>query len=144
MPFANPPDGALLELLRRVRTVAVVGASPDPARPSHGVMRAMQRSGYRCFPVRPGGGEVLGEKVLSSLREVPGPVDLVDVFRAPEHVPGVVEEAIAAGARAIWLQEGVVHEAAAERARAAGLTVVMDLCVAKELVRLLPGGRRPA
>ncbi|RMG09325.1 MAG: CoA-binding protein [Planctomycetota bacterium] len=144
MTFQNPDDAALRALLERSRRIAIVGASPRPERPSHGVMAYLQGCGYRCIPVRPPGGEeILGERSVASLRDLDAPPDIVDVFRAPEHVPAVVEEAIAAGAPAIWLQEGVVHPEAAERARAAGLTVVMDLCILR-VHRRLCGGASPA
>ncbi|MCS6786920.1 MAG: CoA-binding protein [Thiobacillaceae bacterium] len=137
MPFINPGPDAVRDLLRQVRTIAVVGLSPRPDRPSHTVARALQRFGYRIVPVRPAVAEVLGERAYARLTDIPFPVDLVDVFRAPEHVPAVVEEAIAIGAKAIWLQEGVVHEQAAERARAAGLIVVMDRCIYKDYLALM-------
>lgn len=137
MPFSNPSPEAIRTLLGRVRTIAVVGLSPKPDRPSHSVARAMQRFGYRIVPVRPAVAEVLGEKAYARLADIPFPVDLVDVFRAPEHVPAIVEEAIAIGAKAIWLQEGVVNEPAAERAQAAGLTVVMDRCIYKDYITLM-------
>jgi hypothetical protein len=134
--FQNPPDEEIRELLRRVRTIAVVGLSPRTNRPSHGVAAQMQRFGYRIIPVRPAVDAVLGEKAYTSLREVPDQFDLVDVFRAPEYVDQIVEECIALGAPAIWLQEGVVNIPAAERARQAGLIVVMDRCVYREYLRL--------
>jgi hypothetical protein len=134
--FQNPPDEEIRELLRRVRTIAVIGLSPRTNRPSHGVSAQMQRFGYRIIPVRPAVDAVLGEKAYASLREVPDKFDLVDVFRAPEYVDQIVEECIALGAPAIWLQEGVVNIPAAERAQQAGLIVVMDRCVYREYLRL--------
>jgi hypothetical protein len=134
--FQNPPDEEIRGLLRRVRTIAVVGLSPRTNRPSHGVAAQMQRFGYRIIPVRPAVDAVLGEKAYASLREVPDKFDLVDVFRAPEYVDQIVEECIALGAPAIWLQEGVVNIPAAERAQQAGLIVVMDRCVYREYLRL--------
>jgi hypothetical protein len=134
--FQNPPDEEIRELLRRVRTIAVIGLSPRTNRPSHGVAAQMQRFGYRIIPVRPAVDAVLGEKAYASLREVPDQFDLVDVFRAPEYVDQIVEECIALGVPAIWLQEGVVNIPAAERARQAGLIVVMDRCVYREYLRL--------
>lgn len=133
-------DSAVLEILRTARTVAVVGLSPRPDRPSHRVASYLQQHGYRIVPVRPDGEEILGERVYRRLTDIPVPVDVVDVFRRPEEVPGVVEDAIRAKARALWLQEGVVHEEAAARARAAGLRVVMDRCMMKEHVRLSAQG----
>jgi hypothetical protein len=137
MPFANPSDETLRDLLSRVKTIAVVGLSPKPGRPSFSVAQALQRWGYRIVPVRPAVDAVLGEKAYPSLAQIPFPVDLVDVFRAAEHIPGVVDECLAIGAPAIWIQEDIVHEAAAEKARAAGLTVVMDRCIYKDYLRLM-------
>jgi len=134
MAFQNPDTQEIRELLRRVKTIAVVGLSPKANRPSHQVSQAMQSYGYRIIPVRPATGQVLGEPCYASLYELPDPgqVDLVDVFRAPEHVDEVVDACIALKLPAIWLQDGVVNEAAAERARAAGITVVMDRCVYRD------------
>jgi uncharacterized protein len=114
------------------KTIAVVGLSNNPARPSYGVARYLQQHGYRIIPVNPNEDAVLGEQAYSSLRDVPVPVDVVDVFRRPEHVPSVVEEAIAIGAPVLWLQQGVIHPQAAARAQAAGLAVVMDRCIKVE------------
>ncbi|MBW8330113.1 MAG: CoA-binding protein [Thiobacillus sp.] len=136
MSFANPDDTPLRALLDRVKTIAVVGLSPQPARPSYRVAQAMQRYGYRIVPVRPLVDEVLGEKAYASLADIPFPVDLVDVFRAAEHVPAIVEQCLALHLPAIWIQEGIVHEAAAREAQAGGMTVVMDRCLLKEYVRL--------
>jgi predicted CoA-binding protein len=122
----------ITELLRSVRTIAVVGLSSRRSRPSYGVSEYMQSAGYRIIPVNPQESEVLGEKAYPDLDSVPGPVDIVDIFRRSEYVPKIVEAAIRVGAKAVWMQEGVVHEEAAERARAAGLMVVMDRCILKE------------
>jgi hypothetical protein len=138
MNFKNPEPAEIKALLQRVKTIAVVGLSPKPDRPSFGVSQTMQRFGYRIVPVRPALAEVLGEKAYARLAEIPFPVDLVNVFRESAAIPGVVEEALAIGAPAIWIQEGIVHDAAAEKARAAGLTVVMDRCIYKDYVRLMP------
>lgn len=119
-------------LLARAKVIAVVGLSDRPERDSHGVARYLQRAGYRVIPVNPQVAEVLGEKSYANLREVPGRVDIVDIFRRPEFVPEIVEAAIEIGAKAVWMQLGVVHEEAAARARAAGLDVVMDRCIAIE------------
>jgi uncharacterized protein len=135
--FTNPSADEIRALLREIRTIAVVGLSGNPDRPSYRVARAMQGFGYRIVPVRPGQHEVLGEKAWPRLADVPGVPDLVDVFRAPEYAPGIVDECIAKGVRNLWLQEGVVNEAAAEKARAAGIAVVMDRCIWKEYVALL-------
>jgi len=120
------------ELLKSAHTIAVVGLSSDPKRPSNGVSAYMQRAGYRIIPVNPNETAVLGEKAYARLEDVPEKIDIVDVFRRPEAVPEVVESAIRIGARAVWMQEGVVNEAAANQARAAGLDVVMDRCILKE------------
>ncbi len=135
--FRNPDTDAIRALLQRVKTVAVVGLSPKPERPSFGVARALQRFGYRIVPVRPATTTVLGEPCYAHLRDIPFPVDLVNVFRAPEFVPAIVEEAIAIGAPAIWLQDGVVHEEAALRAQAAGLMVVMDRCIYRDYMQFM-------
>ncbi|ODU03045.1 MAG: CoA-binding protein [Thiobacillus sp. SCN 63-1177] len=136
MSFANPDDASLRALLDRVRTIAVVGLSPQPARPSYRVAQAMQRYGYRIVPVRLLVEEVLGEQAYANLADIPFPVDLVDVFRAAEHVPAIVEQCLALHLPAIWIQEGIVHDAAALRAQAGGMNVVMDRCLLKEYVRL--------
>lgn len=130
--FRNPDAAAIRALLQPVHTIAVVGLSPNPRRPSHGVARALQQFGYKVIPVRPAVAEVLGEKAYPRLSDIGEPVDLVDVFRRPEHVAGIVDECVALGVKAIWLQDGVVDEAAAERAVAAGITVVMDRCIYRD------------
>ena len=137
MNFNNPSPEQIKALLARVKTIAVVGLSPKPDRPSFGVSQTMQRFGYRIVPVRPALNEALGEKAYAKLADIPFPVDLVNVFRESAAIPGVVEEALAIGAPAIWIQEGIVHEEAAEKARAAGLVVVMDRCIYKDYVRLM-------
>lgn len=136
MSFTNPDDTTLRALLDRVRTIAVVGLSPQPARPSNRVARALQQYGFRIVPVRPLVDEVLGERAYASLAEIPFEVDLVDVFRAAEHVPAIVEQCQALHLPALWIQEGIVAEAAAHRAVASGMTVVMDRCILKDYVRL--------
>ena len=123
------------EILDSCRRIAVVGLSSSTTRPSHGVASYMQRRGYRIIPVNPNEAEVLGEKAYASLAEVPGEVDLVDIFRRSDEAGKAVDEAIAVGARAVWLQEGVIDFAAAQRALDAGLLVVMDRCWLKEHVR---------
>lgn len=122
-------------ILSETKTVAVVGISDKPDRPSHVVARYLQERGYRIVPVNPTLSEVLGEKAYRSLSEVPGKVDLVDVFRKSEDVPPIAEEAVRAGARFFWMQEGVASEAARATLEAAGIPVVMDLCVKKELMK---------
>jgi len=135
--FVNPSADEIRALLRRVKTIAVVGLSPSPIRPSHGVARALQGFGYRIIPVNPTVAEVLGEKACPSLRDLPEPVDLVDVFRESSHVAGIVDDCIALKLPALWLQDGVIDEAAALRARAAGLTVVMDRCLYRDYMQLV-------
>ena len=142
--FRNPSDAEIRALLERARVIAVVGLSPKSDRPSHGVARALQRFGYRVIPVRPAVASVLGEKAYPDLRAVPEKIDLVDVFRAPEHVDAIVDECIALAVPALWLQDGVVNEPAAARAQAAGILVVMDRCVYREYLRLFGEAPRPA
>ncbi len=133
-------DDDLRALLARTRTIAVVGASPRPDRPSHSVMAYLQRAGYRVFPVNPGvaGGSILGERVYASLAEIPEAVDLVDVFRRAEDTPPVARGAVTIGAKALWLQLGIVNDEAARIATDGGLDVVMDRCTAVDVSRLRP------
>ena len=135
--FTNPSAEDIRALLQRIKTIAVVGLSASPNRPSHGVALALQGFGYRIIPVNPAVPEALGERSYPSLRELPEPVDLVDVFRDSSHVAGIVDDCIALKLTALWLQDGVVDEAAALRARAAGLTVVMDRCIYRDHVQLM-------
>jgi len=123
------------EILETYKTITVVGLSSHTWRASYGVSRFMQSVGYRIIPVNPNETEVLGEKVYPSLDEAPDPVEIVDIFRRSEYVPDLVEAAIRKHAKVIWMHEGVIHEAAAERARSAGLEVVMDRCILKEHMR---------
>ena len=127
---------SIRELLTTARVIAVVGLSSKKSRPSHGVSLYMQRAGYRIIPVNPAEKEVLGEESRPSLDAVPEKVDIVDIFRRSEFVPEIVDQAIRIGAKAVWMQEGVIHEEAAAKARAAGLTVIMDRCILKEHMRL--------
>lgn len=126
---ANPSDDALRELLTTAKTVAVVGASANPERPSHGVMRQLLAAGYDVIPVNPRETEVLGVRAVASLADIGRPVDIVDVFRRAEDAPEVADQAVAIGARVLWLQLGVVSDDAAARAAAGGLVVVMDACL---------------
>ena len=128
LPHVDP----VAELLRRAKTIAVVGLSNDPLRPSHGVAAYMQSHGYRIIPVNPRIESSLGEKAYATLLEVPEKIDLVDIFRRPEFVEEIVDQAIRLKLPAIWMQEGVIHEKAAEKARQAGIFVVMDRCILKE------------
>jgi len=123
---------SILEVLKTSKTIAVVGLSSRRMRPSYGVAEYMQSAGYRIIPVNPNETEVLGEKSYMRLEDVPEPIDIVDIFRRSEYVPGIVESAIRVGARAVWMQEGVFHPAAAERGRQAGLFVIEDSCILKE------------
>ena len=146
MAFTNPGPDEICRLLRDIRTIAVVGLSPNPSRPSFRVARGMQSYGYRIVPVRPLIPEVLGEKAYPDLESVPFKVDMVDVFRASEHVPAIVASCIGLGIPRLWLQEGVVHEKAAQLALASGITVVMithNLDLVRHATRALKveGGR---
>ena len=131
MASASSAD-QIAELLKRCKTIAVVGLSDNPLRPSHGVSAYMQAQGYRIIPVNPQIAEALGEPAYARLREVPGRIDLVNIFRRSELVEEIVDEAIALKIPAIWMQEGVINEKAAARARAAGAFVIMDRCILKE------------
>ena len=130
-------DDALRQLLQDTRTIAIVGLSANESRPSYGVARYLQQHGYRIIPVNPAYDEVLGQKSYPDLRSIPEPVDMVDIFRKPEEVPPLVDEAVAIGAKSFWMQLGVVNRDAARKAEAAGLRVVMDRCVKIEHARLL-------
>lgn len=139
MPFVNPDPEQIKALLHSVKNIAVVGFSPKPGRPSYSVARRMQQYGYRIIPVRPGISEGLGEKAYPDLASVPERIDLVDVFRASEYVLQVVEECLRLELKHIWMQENIWNEEAAERARAAGMTVIMDRCIARDYTRLCLG-----
>jgi len=136
MPHENPTNEALHALLSSARTIAIVGASSDPGRPSWGVMKFLLRRGFHVLPVSPFETAVHGQKAYASLGEISEPVDIVDVFRRPEATPPIADEAVAIGAKALWLQLGISSEEAARRASAGGLTVIMDRCIA-ETVRAL-------
>ncbi|HEV2491425.1 MAG TPA: CoA-binding protein [Candidatus Acidoferrales bacterium] len=132
MPSPNDP---ISELLQSSHAIAVVGLSSNRMRPSYGVAEYLKHAGYRIIPVNPNESEVHGERAVARLEDIREKVDIVDIFRRSEFVPAIVESAIAIGAKAVWMQEGVVHEAAAERARQAGLFVIMDHCILKEHAR---------
>jgi uncharacterized protein len=140
--FVNPPAEDIARLLRAARTIAIVGLSPDRTRPSHGVAKALQRFGYRIVPVNPFAESILGEPAVASLDQLPEVldrderIDIVDVFRRPQHVPGIVADCIRLELPALWLQEGVVDEAAAVRAVRAGILTIMDRCLFKERAAL--------
>jgi predicted CoA-binding protein len=129
-------ESAIAELLASSKTIAVVGLSSKPFRPSFGVSQYLQSAGYRIIPVNPNESSILGEKCYARLEDIPEKIDIVDIFRRSELVPEVVDAAIQIGARAVWMQEGVVNEPSAAAARRAGLFVVMDICIAKELHKL--------
>ena len=141
MPIQS--DEGIRRLLEKTKTIALVGASANPQRASHAVMRYLMDRGYRCIPVNPNEKEILGRKVYASLRDIPEPVDMVDVFRRKEEAAAVCDEAIAIGAKAIWLQLGVITEEGARRAEEAGLEVVMDRCPAIDMPRLGMGPPNP-
>lgn len=139
MPFQNPSTDAIRSLLQSVKTIAVVGLSPQPARPSFRVAQGLQSRGYQIIPVRPLVDEVLGQRAYADLATLPQRPDLVEVFRASEFVAEIVESCIALGIKNLWLQDGVIDEAAALRAQAAGITVVMNRCMWRDCVQLCNG-----
>jgi predicted CoA-binding protein len=130
-------DQELVGILSLMRVIAVVGLSANPAKESHGVAAYLMAKGYKIIPVNPAGGEILGQSAYPDLRSIPGKVDVVQVFRPSEDVPPIVEQAIEIGAKVVWMQSGISHEAAAATARAAGLQVVMDHCMRAEHRRLV-------
>jgi uncharacterized protein len=134
--FQNPDDGTLKRILGEAQAIAVVGLSSKEHRDSNSVARFLKERGYRIIPINPAEEQVLGEKAYPSLADVPDPIDLVDVFRRPEHTPEVAREAVAAGAKVLWLQEGIANDEAHAVAAEGGLAVVMDRCIKKELRRL--------
>jgi uncharacterized protein len=140
MAHSNPSDEDLTALLTRASTIAMVGASSNPDKASHGIMQKLQRAGYKVIPVNPRETEVLGERAYASLADIPQRVDIVDVFRRSEDTPPIADDAIKAGAAALWLQTGISNDDAAASARAAGLTVVMDACIGAihSLLRIPP------
>ena len=142
MAFENPSREQIKAILQQTNTVAVVGLSDDPSKTSHMVSEAMQAKGYRIIPVNPKADRILGEKCYSSLKDIPEPVDIVNVFRRPEHTPAIAEDAVAIGAKVLWLQLGIVNEDAANIAARGGLTVIMDRCIKVEDSILLPEGKR--
>jgi predicted CoA-binding protein len=129
MAHQNPSDEDLRRLLSQASTIAVVGASSNPGRPSNGIMGRLQKAGYRVIPVNPNEKQVLGERAYPSLVDVPEPIDIVDVFRRSEYTPEIADDAVKVGAKTLWLQSGVTNEEAAARATAGGLMVVMDSCI---------------
>src|SRR5947209_14018882 len=136
MSHRNPTTDETRALLTDAKTIAIVGASSNPEKASHGIMQKLQRAGYRVIPVNPRESEVLGERSYPSLIDVPERIDIVDVFRRAEDAPAIADEAVTVGAKALWLQTGIVSEEAAARARAGGLMVVMDACIGATHARL--------
>ena len=135
--FTNPSLDEIRQLLARIKHIAVVGLSPKPKRPSHKVAKALQGFGYHIIPVRPAVDEVLGEPAYASLDEVDQPIDVVDVFRAPEQIAPIIDACIEMQVPVIWLQDGVVNEAEALRAQQAGITVIMDRCIYRDYCNLM-------
>src|SRR5476649_1859048 len=129
MAHANPSDAELKQILTAAKTIAIVGASSNPDKTSYGIMQKLQSVGYRVIPVNPRETEILGERSYPSLADLPERIDIVDVFRRAEDTPAIADEAVAIGAKALWLQAGIVNEDAAARAKAGGLMVVMDVCI---------------
>jgi predicted CoA-binding protein len=129
MAHTNPPDSEIAQLLTDATVIAMVGASSNPDKTSHGIMQRLQKVGYRVIPVNPKETEILGERAYPSLLDIPERVDIVDVFRRAEDTPQIADEAVKIGAKAFWLQTGISNEDAAERAKAGGLKVVMDACI---------------
>jgi predicted CoA-binding protein len=140
MEFTNPAPDEIRQLLNSIHSIAVVGLSPNPARPSFRVAGGLQSLGYRIIPVRPMVDEVLGERAFPDLESIPELPDIVDVFRAAEHVPAIVESCIKLGIKNLWLQEGIINEEAALRAQQTGIIVVMDRCMWRDAMQM---GARP-
>ena len=130
MAHTNPSDSELRQLLTNASTIAMVGASNNPDRASYGIMQKLQHAGYKVIPVNPRETEVLGERAYPALADIPVPIDIVDVFRRQEDTPAIADEAVKAGAKAVWLQTGIANEDAAARATRGGLVMVMDACLA--------------
>jgi predicted CoA-binding protein len=135
-PTTNATSSEIADILRAARVIAVIGASLKPERPAHWISAYLKEQGYKVIPVNPGHAEVLGDKCYKSLSEIPEPVDIVDIFRETTAVPGIVDEAIAKKAKVIWMQQGIVHNAAAEKAKKAGLQVIQNKCIYQEHQRL--------
>jgi len=131
--FSNPPIDTICAMLRQVHSIAVVGLSPNPSRPSHRIARGLKERGFRIIPVRPRVENVLGERAYARLSEIRESVDLVNVFRAADQIGPVVDECLRLGVKRLWIQEGIVNDAEAERARAGGIEVVMDRCIWRDL-----------
>ena len=136
LPDFNPPSDEIIEILRKCRTIAVVGISPKESRDSNRVARYLMEQGYEMIPVNPGQREILGKPCFRTLGDIPFPVDMADLFLNPTRVPSVVQQAIDKGVRAIWMQEGVVHNESAQKARKMGIRVVMNKCIKKEHMKM--------
>jgi predicted CoA-binding protein len=136
LPDYNPPSDEIIEILRKCRTIAVVGLSPKESRDSNRVAKYLMDQGYEVVPVNPGQREILGKPCFRTLGDIPFPIDMVDLFLNPTRVPPVVDQAIEIGVHAIWMQEGVVHNEAAQKARKAGIPVVMNKCIKKEHMKM--------
>ncbi|RUS48353.1 CoA-binding protein [Cohnella sp. AR92] len=141
MAFTNPSRDEIKEILRQAGIIAVVGLSDDPSKVSYMVSEAMQKKGYRIIPVNPKAASILGQKCYARLQDIPEKVDIVNVFRRPEHTPPIAEAAVEIGAKALWLQLGIENEEAAEIAGRGGLKVIMDRCIKVEDSILLPNGK---
>jgi predicted CoA-binding protein len=128
--YQNPSDQEIYKILSEAKTIAVVGASPNPERTSHAIMKKLQQWGYHCIPVNPGQNEILGEKCYPDLSSIPESIDIIDVFRKPEHTPPIAQEAAKIKAKVLWLQQGISNDEAAEIAKENGLTVIQDYCIA--------------
>ena len=137
IPEYNPPSEEIKAILQRYKTVAVVGLSPKPQRDSHKVAKYLKENYYRIVPVNPGQKEILGEKCYPNLKAIPFPIDIVDIFRKPEAIPPVVKDSIEIGAKVVWMQLGLAHNQAADKARKAGLQVVMNKCIKIEHINVL-------
>jgi predicted CoA-binding protein len=140
MSHSNPSDQELKELLTNATTIAIVGASSNPDKAPYGIMQKLQKAGYKVIPINPRETEILGERSYPSLIDVPERIDIVDVFRRAEDTPAIADDAVKIGAKALWLQTGIISEDAAQRAKAGGLSVVMDLCIGAthSLLRIAP------
>jgi predicted CoA-binding protein len=143
MAHTNPGNDELRQLLTSATTVAIIGASGNPDKASHGIMQKLQQAGYKVIPVNPKDPEILGERAYPSLLDVPEKIDIVDVFRRAEDTPSIADDAVTIGAKALWLQSGISNEETARRAEAGGLRVVMDACIGAthSMLRIPPKGR---
>ncbi|MFC5467248.1 CoA-binding protein [Cohnella suwonensis] len=141
MSYTHPSRDEIKSILQQSNTIAVVGLSDDPSKTSHMVSEAMQKKGYRIIPVNPNASSILGETSYPSLKDVPVPIDIVNVFRRPEHTPPIAQEAVEVGAKTLWLQLGIANEETASIAQAGGLNVIMDRCIKVEDSILLPKGK---